>query len=286
MAEWVKICEVSPRDGLQNEKVLVAAHDRAKLIDLLSASGLCYVEAASFVSPRALPAMADAAEVMAVIRRKPRVTYAALVPNLRGYAAALAAGADEVAVFASASESFSRHNINCSIEESLSRYKEVCEAARNDGMPVRGYVSCIAACPYEGPVEHRRVAEVTGALFAMGCREVSLADTIGAASEDQLDSLLRGLTASLPPGSLAGHFHDTRGTALGLVRVALSHGLRVFDASVAGAGGCPYAPGAPGNLATEALCAMLSASGYETGIDQARLEEAASFLRRLLGRPT
>jgi hydroxymethylglutaryl-CoA lyase len=285
MADRVTICEVSPRDGLQNETASVSIADKIRLVDLLSASGLSYIEAVSFVSPNAVPAMADAAEVMAGIARLPAVTYAALTPNIKGYAAARAAQVDEVAVFASASESFSRRNLNCSIEESLARYQGVCDAARGDGMPVRGYVSCIAACPYEGLVDPARVLEVTGALFDMGCREVSLGDTIGAASADQLDRLLRLLTQSFPPKRLAGHFHDTRGAALGLIRLSLSHGLRVFDASVAGAGGCPYAPGAPGNVATESVCRLLSHEGYETGVDLPALETAASFLRKLLGRP-
>jgi hydroxymethylglutaryl-CoA lyase len=228
--------------------------------------------------------MANSAEVMAGITRRPGVTYAALTPNIKGYAAALAARADEVAVFASASESFSRHNLNCSIAESLTRYRSVCDAAAKDGLPVRGYVSCIAACPYEGRVDPERVMEVTSALFAIGCREVALGDTIGAASEEQLDRLLRLLTAAHPAERLAGHFHDTRGAALGLIRISLAHGLRVFDASVAGAGGCPYAPGAPGNVATESVCHLLSQEGYETGVDLPALEAAASFLRKVLGR--
>ncbi len=285
MAERVTICDVSPRDGLQNEKAWVSTADKIRLVDLLSATGLSYIEAASFVSPSAVPAMADGAEVMAGIRRRPAVTYAALTPNIKGYAAARAAQVDEVAVFASASESFSRRNLHCSIEESLARYTSVCDAARRDGLPVRGYVSCIAACPYEGPVDPERVLKVTRALFAMGCREVSLGDTIGAATSEQLDRLLRLLTQSFPPERLAGHFHDTRGAALGLIRLSLSHGLRVFDASVAGAGGCPYAPGSPGNVATESVCRLLSEEGYETGVDLPALETAASFLRTLLGRP-
>jgi hydroxymethylglutaryl-CoA lyase len=285
MADCVTICEVSPRDGLQNEAASVSTADKIRLIDLLSTAGLSYIEAASFVSHSAVPAMADGAEVMAGITRRPGVTYAALAPNIKGYTAALAAKVDEVAVFASASESFSRRNLNCSIEESLARYACVCGTARRDGMPVRGYVSCIVACPYEGPVAPERVLDVTRALFDMGCREVSLGDTIGAASADQLDSLLRLLTQAFPPERLAGHFHDTRGAALGLIRLSLSHGLRVFDASVAGAGGCPYAPGAPGNVATESVCRLLSHEGYVTGVDLPAIETAATFLRKLLGRP-
>lgn len=286
MGERVTICEVSPRDGLQNEKVIVTTAEKIALIDKLSACGLRYIEAASFVSPRAVPQMADGAAVLAGLKRFEGVTYAALAPNLKGYDAARQAGADEVAVFASASESFSRRNINCSIGESLARYREVCAAAARDGVPVRGYVSCIAACPYEGPVAPQSVAEVAAALFAMGCREVSLGDTIGAASPGQMGGLLRMLTERFPPERLAGHFHDTRGQALACIEVALGHGLRVFDASVAGAGGCPFAPGAAGNVATEAVCDLMQRKGFETGIDRAALDEASAFLRGLLGRVT
>ncbi len=284
MAERVTICEVSPRDGLQNEAAHIATSGKIALIDRLSACGFRYIEAASFVSPRAVPAMADGAEVLAGIARGPGVTYAALTPNLKGYEAARLAGADEVAVFASASESFSLRNINCSIAESLARYRDVCAAAKRDGVPVRGYVSCIVDCPYEGPVESGPVTQVATALLEMGCREISLGDTIGAGTPDMIDALLRTLTRAIPPERLAGHFHDTRGTALGCIEVALDHGLRVFDSSVAGAGGCPFAPGAPGNVATEAVLELMEAKGFETGIDLAKVYEAASVLRRKLGR--
>lgn len=284
MAERVTICEVSPRDGLQNEAAVVSTADKIALIDRLSACGFSYIEAASFVSARAVPAMADGADVLAGIARRPGTTYAALTPNFRGYEAARDAGASEVAIFASASESFSRHNINCSIAESLARYKEVCAAARSDGVQVRGYVSCIAACPYEGPVTQQAVAEVTTALLAMGCREVSLGDTIGAATPKQIDALLRHLSATIPVNRLAGHFHDTRGSALACAEVALERGVRVFDSSASGAGGCPFAPGAPGNVATEAVCDLMRRKGFETGIDDAALGLAAGFLQRVLGR--
>ena len=278
------ICEVSPRDGLQNEMSIVTTAEKIALVDRLSACGLRYIEATSFVSPRAVPQLADGAEVLASITRRPVVTYAALVPNLKGYEAARQARADEVAVFAAASESFSRRNISCSIEESLARYRDVCAAAARDGLPVRGYVSCIAACPYEGPVAPQRVAEVTAALFEMGCREVSLGDTTGAATPDQMGGLLRMMTARFPADRLAGHFHDTRGQALACIEVALAHGLRVFDASVAGAGGCPFAPGSAGNVATEAVCDLLRRKGFETGIDRAALSGAAAFLSHILGK--
>ena len=284
MAERVTICEVSPRDGLQNEAAHIATSGKIALIDRLSACGFRYIEAASFVSPRAVPAMADGAEVLAGIARRPGVTYAALTPNLKGYEAARLAGADEVAVFASASESFSLRNINCSIAESLARYRDVCAAAKRDGLPVRGYVSCVVACPYEGAVESGPVTQVATALLEMGCREISLGDTIGAGTPDMIDALLRTLTRAIPPARLAGHFHDTRGTALACIEVALDHGLRVFDSSVAGAGGCPFAPGAPGNVATEAVLELMEAKGFETGIDLAKVYEAASVLRRKLGR--
>jgi hydroxymethylglutaryl-CoA lyase len=283
MGERVTICEVSPRDGLQSEKAIVPTAEKIALVDRLSACGFRYIEAASFVSPRAVPQMADGAAVLAGIKRFEGVTYAALAPNLKGYEAARQAGADEVAVFAAASESFSRRNINCSIGESLARYREVCAAAARDGVPVRGYVSCIAACPYEGPVAPQGVADVTAALFEMGCREVSLGDTIGAASPGQMGGLLRMLTEHFPPERLAGHFHDTRGQALACIDVALANGLRVFDASVAGAGGCPFAPGAAGNVSTEAVCDLMARKGFETGIDGAVLGEASAYLRQLLG---
>jgi len=284
MRERVTICEVSPRDGLQNEKAFVSTAEKIALIDRLSSCGFRYIEAASFVSPRAVPQMADGAEVLAGIRRATGVTYAALAPNLKGYEAARQAAADEVAVFASASESFSRRNINCTIAESLARYREVCAAAARDGLPVRGYVSCIVACPYEGEVAPGSVVQVTAALFAMGCREVSLGDTIGAATPEQMDGLLRILTERFPAERLAGHFHDTRGHALACIEVALAHGLRVFDSSAGGAGGCPFAPGAAGNVATEAVCALMARNGFETGIDSAALAEASAYLRGLLGR--
>jgi hydroxymethylglutaryl-CoA lyase len=284
MTDFVRICEVAPRDGLQNEAAPVSTADKIKLVDLLSATGLAYIETASFVSPRAVPNMADGADVMAGIARRTGITYAALTPNLRGYQAARQALADEVAVFASASESFSQHNINCSIAESVARYREICEAAKRDGMPVRGYVSCIVACPYEGRIEPQQVAEVVEALLAMGCREISLGDTIGKSTPQQLNRLLGHLRHICSPRKLAGHFHDTDGKALSMIEVALEHGLRVFDSAAGGAGGCPFAPGAPGNVATEAVCDFLREKGFETGIDSSALAEASSFLRKITRR--
>jgi hydroxymethylglutaryl-CoA lyase len=284
MRERVRICEVGPRDGLQNEKRIVAAAGKIALIDSLSDTGLDYIECTSFVSARAVPQMADAADVMAGITRREGVTYAALTPNLRGFEAALAAGVDEVAVFASASETFSTRNINCTIGESLERYRAVCAEAARNGIPVRGYVSCVVACPYEGRVAPDKVGVVSEALLAMGCREISLGDTIGAAQAGDVSRLLEVLCRTIAPQRLAGHFHDTRGHALAGVREALDHGLRTFDSAVGGAGGCPFAPGAPGNLATERLAQMLAGSGYDTGIDMDKLDAASGMLNTLLRR--
>lgn len=284
MPDHVTICEVSPRDGLQNEQRTVATEDKVRLIDLLSAAGLCYIEAASFVSPRRVPQMADGSDVMARIGRRKGVTYAALVPNERGYEAALAAGVDEVAVFAAASETFSQRNINCSIGESLERYRVISRQAAADGVPVRGYVSCVVACPYEGPVPPQAVLAVAAALRDMGCCEISLGDTIGVATAANVAALLDVMVKHVSPTMLAGHFHDTQGRALACIRTALDYGLRVFDSSVGGAGGCPFAPGAKGNVATEQVVSMLENEGYLTGIDRAALAEASRFMAAILGR--
>lgn len=281
MTGRVEIIEVSPRDGLQNEKTPVSTADKIRLIDMLSGTGLREIEATSFVSPRAVPQMADAAEVMAGITRKPGIKYTALAPNIKGYAAAKAAGVDEVAVFASASEGFSKANINCTIAESLERFRPVTEAAKADGIPVRGYISCVVACPYDGPVAPRDVAMVTAALLDMGCYEVSLGDTIGAGEPKTVLAMLDRVLEVTEPERLAGHFHDTGGTALANIGACLVKGLRRFDASAGGLGGCPYAPGASGNVATEAVVRMLEDHGYATGVDQATLAEAAAFARSL-----
>ena len=225
--------------------------------------------------------MADAAEVMAGIARAPGVTYAVLTPNLKGYAAARAAGADEVAIFGAASETFSRKNINATIADSLERFGEVAAAARADGVALRGYVSCVTDCPYEGPVAPEAVAAVTKKLFDLGCREVSLGDTIGQGRPERVDVMLRAVLRVADAGRLAGHFHDTAGRALANIMVALEHGLRVFDAAAGGLGGCPYAPGAAGNVATENVAALMVELGHATGIDRARLAEAAAFARGL-----
>lgn len=285
MAEHVTIFEMGPRDGLQNEARAIPAAQKARLVDLLSACGLKKIEVTSFVSPRWVPQLADAAEVMAAIRRQPETRYTALTPNLKGLAAALAAGADEVAVFASASEGFSRQNINCSISESLARFEPVLAAARERGTPVRGYVSCITACPFDGAIAPAQVARVAERLLATGCYEVSLGDTLGAATPQKVERLLGELLARVPAARLAGHFHDTRGMALANIRVCLAKGLRVFDAAIGGLGGCPYAPGARGNVATEAVLELLGGLGYATGIDPQGLQTAARFARRLRGKP-
>lgn len=281
MGERVVLYEVGPRDGLQNEKRQIATADKIALIDRLSECGFAKIEATSFVSPRWVPQLADAAEVLAGIRRNPGVAYAALTPNLHGYVAARAARADEVAVFASASEGFSRANINASIAESLERFRPVMAAARADGVPVRGYVSCVTDCPYDGPTPPAKVAEVASALLDMGCYEVSLGDTIGAARPETTRAMLAAVLQIAQPDQLAGHFHDTYERALDNIAVCLEHGLRTFDASVGGLGGCPFAPGAQGNVATEDVTELLDGLGFSTGIDMVKLAQTAVFARTL-----
>ena len=285
MAEHVTIFETGPRDGLQNEARAIPAAQKARLVDLLSACGLKKIEVTSFVSPRWIPQLADAAEVMAAIRRNPETRYTALTPNLKGFAAALAAGADEVAVFASASEGFSRQNINCSVSESLARFEPVLAAAGERGTPVRGYVSCITDCPFDGEIAPAQVARVAERLLATGCYEVSLGDTLGAATPPKVERLLGELLARVPAARLAGHFHDTKGMALANIQVCLMQGLRVFDTAIGGLGGCPYAPGARGNVATEAVVELLGGLGYTTGIDPQGLQTAARFARQIRGKP-
>ncbi|MCA3641842.1 MAG: hydroxymethylglutaryl-CoA lyase [Methylobacterium sp.] len=283
MGEHVRIFEMSPRDGLQNEARLIPTAQKIELVDRLSECGFDRIEVTSFVSPKWVPQMADAAEVMAGITRKPGIGYAVLTPNLKGYEGARAARADEVAIFASASEGFSRKNINCSIAESLQRFEPVVAAAKADGMPVRGYISCVVECPYDGPTPPGKVAEVASALFGMGCYEVSLGDTIGKATPEGIARMLDAVAKAVPPAKLAGHYHDTGGRALENIAASLERGLRVFDASVGNLGGCPYAPGAKGNVDTLAVARMLHARGYETGLDLAKLESVAAFARSLRG---
>lgn len=279
MSEPAAVCvfEVGPRDGLQNEKRMIPVADKVRLIDRLSGCGLRKIEAASFVSPKWVPQMADAAQVMRGIRRHEGVVYAALTPNLQGFERAREAGVDEVAVFASASEGFSQKNINCSIAESLERYAAVTEAAHAAAVPVRGYVSCVTDCPYDGPTPPSSVARVARALLDLGCYEVSLGDTIGHGTPQTVGAMLDAVLGVAEARQLAGHFHDTRGQALANIETSVARGLRTFDASVGGLGGCPFAPGAKGNVATEAVVAMLHGRGFSTGIDLAKLEEVAEF---------
>lgn len=285
MGEFVEIFEVAPRDGLQSEARPIPTGEKVALIDRLSACGFRKIEVASFVDPKRVPQMADGAEVMAGIARRPGTAYAALVPNLRGYRAARAAGADEVAVFGSASEGFSRRNINCSIEESLARFAPVMEVARADGTPVRGYVSCVTDCPYDGPTPPAAVAKVAARLRDMGCYQISLGDTIGRATPKTTRAMLNAALDAAPADMLAGHFHDTGGRAIRNIETALEHGLRAFDAAAGGLGGCPYAPGAKGNADTETVAVRLGELGFETGIDIAALREAARRAGSLGGAP-
>ena len=275
MAETVEIFEVGPRDGLQNEARIIPAADKIALVDALSAAGFRRIEAASFVSPKWVPQMADGAEVLAGIARAEGVRYAALTPNLKGFERAVAAGVDEIAIFGAASDAFSRANINAGIAESLARFRPVVEAARHVDLPVRGYVSCVVDCPYDGAVPPGEVARVADALFAMGCYEISLGDTTGAGTPDSVARMLMAVREVVPAARLAGHYHDTHGRALDNIDASLSLGLRVFDAAAGGLGGCPYAPGAAGNVATEAVARHLSALGHETGLDLAAVEAAA-----------
>lgn len=278
-----EIFEVGPRDGLQNEAGEISVADKVALVDRLSAAGFSRIECASFVSPKWVPQMAGSGDVLAGITRKDGVRYAALTPNMRGYEDAVAAGADEIAVFASASEGFSQKNINASIEESIARFAPILEAARHIDLPVRGYVSCVVECPYDGAVAPQDVAKIADTLFSMGCYEVSLGDTIGAGTPDTIARMLLAVRDVVPVGRLAGHYHDTGGRAIDNIDASLSLGVRVFDAAVGGLGGCPYAPGASGNVATEAVAAHLAALGYDTGLDADVIAQAAEMARQMRG---
>ncbi len=282
----VRLIEVGPRDGLQNEAQPISVADKVRLVDALTAAGLGYIEVGSFVSPKWVPQMAGSAEVFAQIQRKPGVTYGALAPNLRGFEDAMAAGVKEVAVFAAAPEAFSQRNINCSISESLERFVPIMDAARQHGVSVRGYVSCVLGCPYEGDVAPEQVALVARELYAMGCYEVSLGDTIGTGTAGATRRMFEVVGAQVPRDKLAGHFHDTYGQAMANVYASLLEGIAVFDSSIAGLGGCPYAKGASGNVATEDVLYLLNGLGIETGVDMPQLLVAGQQICDVLGRVT
>ena len=280
----VKIVEVGPRDGLQNEKTLIDVDDKMTLINLLADTGLSYVESGSFVSPKWVPQMATSSEIFSRLNKKSDVTYAALTPNMKGFEAAMAVNVDEVAIFGAASESFSQKNINCSIAESLERFAPVVEAAKAQNIRVRGYVSCVVGCPYEGDIEPQAVAKVAKTLFDMGCYEISLGDTIGVGTPASVSAMLDAVLAVVPAEHLAVHFHDTYGQALTNIYTALGKGINVLDSAVAGLGGCPYAKGASGNVATEDVVYMLNGMGIETDVDFNKLLEAGWFISDKLGR--
>ncbi len=284
----VQIVEVGPRDGLQNEPTdrPVSTAIKLELIGRLADAGLRRIEVTAFVSPRRIPQMADHAALLRSLPARAGVRYSVLTPNLQGVQAALAAGAQEVAVFGAASETFSQKNIHCSIDQSLQRFEQVVQAARRQDVPVRGYVSCALGCPYEGPIAPAAVAHVAGALYAMGCYEISLGDTIGVGTPAATVAMLEACAAQVPRAQLGGHFHDTYGQALANVYAALQAGIAVFDASVAGLGGCPYAPGASGNVATEDLLYLLQGLNIRTGVQLEGLLDADRFICEALGRPT
>lgn len=286
MTDHVRIVEVGPRDGLQNEKTLVTTADKVELIDRLSRTGLQTIEATSFVSPKWVPQLADATEVFSSIRQAPGIAYPVLVPNEKGYERAREAGVREVAVFTAASEAFNRKNINAGIDESIERFLPVLEQARADGVKVRGYVSTVLGCPYQGEVPLADVVRVAHRLHALGCYEISLGDTIGVGTPHKARDMLKAVAADIPMSALAVHFHDTYGQALANILACLEEGVRVVDASVSGAGGCPYARGASGNVASEDVVYMLHGLGMETGVDLALLGETGRWLAGLLGRET
>ena len=282
----VRIFEVGPRDGLHNEKDIVPVEVKVGLIDRLTAAGLPVIEATSFVSPKWIPQLADAAEVLARIKRRPGVSYPVLVPNRKGLDGAIAAGCEEIVIFGSATEAFSKRNTNCTIAEGLARFSEVCEEALERGMKVRGDVSVCLGCPYEGDVAPAQVTAVARELYAMGCYEVCIADTIGTGTPGKTRDVFEDVARHIPIERLAGHFHDTYGQALANTYAALECGVATFDSSVAGLGGCPYAKGATGNVATEDVLYMLEGLGIETGVDMGRLMAAGQYICDFLGRPT
>ena len=284
MMQSVRLVEVGPRDGLQNEPREVPTAVKVELIERLADAGLPAVEATAFVSPKWIPQMADHTEVLERIRRKPGVDYPVLAPNLKGFEAARAAGATEVAIFGAASEAFSQKNINCSIAESLERFRPVASEARKHGIKVRGYVSCVLGCPYEGDIAPQRVADVAAALAELGCYEISLGDTIGVGTPGKTKAMIEACAERVPVAKLAGHYHDTYGQALANIYASLELGVATFDASIAGLGGCPYAAGASGNVATEDVVYMLNGLGARTGVDLDKLVEIGAWICGVLGR--
>ncbi len=284
LPQHVKIVEVGPRDGLQNEATPISADDKINLIEKLADAGVNYIESGSFVSPKWVPQMGTSTEVFEKVNRIEGVTYAALTPNLRGFEAAVAVNADEVAIFGAASQSFSQKNINCSIEESLERFAPIMEAAKKANIKVRGYVSCVLGCPYEGDIEPEQVALVAEKLLAMGCYEISLGDTVGVGNPASVTKMIQAVSARVPVEKLAVHFHDTYGQALTNIYAALQLGVNVVDSAIAGLGGCPYAKGASGNVATEDVVYMLNGLGITTGIDFTKLLQAGWFISDKLGK--
>jgi hydroxymethylglutaryl-CoA lyase len=284
LPKQVRMVEVGPRDGLQNEAQILPAATKIALIEQLAEAGLTVVEAGSFVSPKWIPQMADTAEVLAGLRPRPGVRYPVLVPNIKGFEAARAAGVSDIAIFAAASESFSRRNINCSIAESLERFVPVAQAAKHHGMRMRGYISCVVDCPYEGPIAPAAVADVAARLLALGCGEISLGETIGTGTPLRIEAMIEAVALEVPIEKLGVHFHDTYGQALANILASLAKGIGVVDSSVAGLGGCPYAKGASGNVASEDVLYMLSGLGIATGVDLGKLAAAGRFISDALGR--
>ncbi|QRQ83729.1 hydroxymethylglutaryl-CoA lyase [Cupriavidus oxalaticus] len=284
-ADKVKVVEVGPRDGLQNEKSLIPTETKVALIDQLTDAGFPNIEVASFVSPKWVPQMADGAQVMAAIRRRPGTIYSALTPNMKGLEGALAAGADEVVIFGAASEAFSQKNINCSIAESMARFEPVAAAAKAKGVRLRASVSCALGCPYQGEVPIDAVVDVVRRMRELGCDEIDIADTIGVGTPDKVKAVMLAAATEFPLAQLSGHFHDTYGHALANVEASLEAGIRIFHASVAGLGGCPYAKGATGNVATEALLQRLASLGMQTGVDLDKVIAAAGLISGAIGKP-
>ncbi|MBY4896712.1 hydroxymethylglutaryl-CoA lyase [Cupriavidus sp. AU9028] len=284
-ANYVKIVEVGPRDGLQNEKSMVPADVKVALIDRLTDAGFTNIEAASFVSPKWVPQMADGAEVMGRIQRRPGTLYSVLTPNMKGFEGAVAAGADEVVIFGAASEAFSQKNINCSIAESIQRFEPVAAAAKEKGIRLRGSISCSLGCPYQGDVPASAVADVVVRMRELGCDEIDIADTIGVGTPGKVQDVMRAAAAEFPLDRLSGHFHDTYGQALSNILASLDVGIQIFHASVAGLGGCPYAKGATGNVATEDVLYMLHGMGVRTGIDLEKVVRAGEFISQAIDRP-